>query len=543
MNISIAQINAVVGDISHNTTSILQAIEKGKAESSDLIVFPEMSLIGYPLNDLLYQKEFLEQQTSAIERIRLATDNIAVCFGFIDYNDDKYHDNTFTRYNALMVIQNQEIVAKRYKTLLPNYDVFHEQRYFKSSNEITPVQIEIKNKKHSIGFEICEDLWDTYYDTKVTEILVDKGAELIINLSASPFEIDKYKQRQHLVKSYTKKLNVPFIYCNMVGGQDELIFDGHSFIYNKNAECTALLKGFEEDFITVDIENQSPVQISEPSEEELLYNALVLGVKDYFSKVGMKQALLGLSGGIDSALVAAIAAEALGSENVLCISMPSKYSSDHSKDDAKELAENFGMIYKVCPIEPLHLAFETQYKEWFPKQKVGLTDENVQARLRGMILMAHSNQEGRMLLTTGNKTEIALGYCTLYGDMNGALAVIGDLSKHRVYALSRYINQRYKKEMIPTNIITKVPSAELRPDQFDPFDYENVSPLVDLIAEHRYSKEKLIEMGYAESLVTDLLNKFYFNEYKRYQSAIVLKVTSKAFGYGRLFPIANRFRG
>jgi NAD+ synthase (glutamine-hydrolysing) len=543
MKISIAQINVRVGDISYNKNKILEFIHKAKKEKSELIVFPEQSLVGYPLNDLVYQDDFLHAQESAMEEILEVSKNIAIVFGFVDLHSSISHDRSRLKYNALAVFSNQKKVAIRYKTLLPNYDVFHEKRYFAPAKEIEPVDLEINGKKHRIGFEICEDLWDDFYETKVTQILAEKGAEIIINLSASPFEIDKFREREERVKNYTKKLSIPFIYCNLVGAQDDIIFDGNSFVFNKTGEKIITLKSFEEDLQTFDISENKKANFSNENEYELLLKALTLGIKDYAEKNNFKKAVLGLSGGIDSALVSAIAAEALGAENVLNISMPSKFSSDHSKNDAKQLAKNYGMDFKTISIENFHKEFEKSYSLWFPKQKVSLTDENIQARLRGLILMAHSNQEGQMLLTTGNKTEYALGYTTLYGDMNGALAVIGDLSKYRVFELSKYINQKYGKEMIPVSIIEKTPSAELRENQFDPFDYVKVSPLVEEIVEGRKSREELIKCGYDKTLIEEMLQKYYFSEYKRFQAAIILKVTSKAFGFGRLFPLTNKFRG
>lgn len=545
MKISIAQINSIVGDIPANTERIIACIRRAESAGVDLLIFPELALTGYPLNDLVYELQFLRQQETALAQIAQESKRVCTIVGAIEFNEAIVtHDRTCEKFNSAFVFQNGKCVAKRHKSLLPNYDVFHEQRYFTAANTIEPVELELAGQKRRLGIEICEDLWDDHYDLKVTRVLAEKGADMIINISASPFEIDKYSERRRRVEAYVRELAVPFVYCNLVGGQDEIVFDGNSFAYNKNGKLIAECRGFLEDNIVFTLEAQPSKNLAaEKTEDELLFNALVLGVKDYFAKNGFQKAVLGLSGGVDSALVAAIAAEAIGAENVTAISLPSEYSTDHSKNDAKELAENYGMIYKTIAIELFHALFKEQYGAWFQGQSVGLADENIQARLRGLILMLISNQEGKILLSTGNKTEIALGYCTLYGDMNGALSVIGDLSKTRVYNVCRYINSRYGKTMIPENIITKAPSAELRDGQVDPFDYDHISPLVDKIIEARLSKEELLAQGYNSTTLDDLFKRLFNNEFKRFQSAIILKVTSKSFGLGRLYPITNHYKG
>lgn len=544
MKISIAQINPIVGAIANNTKLICNEINRAREKHIDLLIFPELALTGYPLNDLVYEQEFLNQQKQALEQIRQATlDGITIIVGAIDFNlDILTHDRTCQKFNAAYIFTNGKFIGKRYKSLLPNYDVFHEQRYFTSAPEIEPIICTIAGRQISIGIEICEDLWDMHYHRKVSDILVENGAELLINISASPFEIDKFRERRRLVLEKVKQLKRPFIYCNLVGAQDEIIFDGHSFAYNASGQLIAEGAGFKPEQICFKLEDLPIKQKEYSSEDELLYQALVLGLRDYFSKNGLQKAVLGLSGGVDSALVAALAADALGAENVLAISLPSRFSSDHSKSDAALLAKNFGLDYQTINIEPYHALFKDQYAQWF-SDDVSLADENLQARLRGMILMLFSNQQNRILLTTGNKTEIALGYCTLYGDMNGAIAAIGDLSKQRVFSLCRYINKRYNKEMIPNSSITKVPSAELREGQVDPFNYDEISPLVEQIIEGRKSKAELLAAGYNSTQLDDLFKRIFNNEFKRFQASIILKVTSKSFGLGRLYPMTSHYKG
>ena len=543
MKIAVAQINTIVGNIESNKNKIIDSIKIAKKDNADLVVFPEMTLTGYPIHDLIHELAFVEQQDSAITDIIAATSSIAVSFGFIDYDKGKpYLDRSYYKYNAVMIVQNKKMLEIRRKSLLPNYDVFNEKRYFKKAEKQEPVKLKLQGKDYKIGFHICEDLWDEHYDVKVSEVLVSKGAEILINQSASPFAIDKFAEREEIVAEKVKSLKVPYLYCNLVGNQDELIFDGHSFAFDKNGKKVYQATGFKETIETIDIFSENKIQTKIKSDDELIYNALIFALNDYFKKNNFTKAVIGLSGGIDSALVAALSVKALGSENVLCISMPSKYSSDHSVEDAEKLANNLNCAYKEIPINNIHSSFETMFQAEFQDETIGLADENIQARIRGNILMAHSNQSGYIVLSTGNKTEFALGYCTLYGDMCGAVSVIGDLSKERVYSISRWINEDTGKEMIPNRIIKKLPSAELRPDQFDPFDYEKISPLVDLIVEGRKNLSDLIEMGYEETEAKEIMNSIYSSEFKRFQAAIIFKISSKAFGTGRIYPIVNQYR-
>jgi len=440
-------------------------------------------------------------------------------------------------YNSAALISNRDLVGMQHKTLLPTYDVFDEARYFHPARENNVFGIgDLK-----FGLEICEDLWDEDYDKKVTKILKEKGAQLIFNINASPFYKNKLFERQELLIKQAKNNKIPIFYINQVGAQDELVFDGNSLVVNSEGKFIAEGKKFEEDFVVVNLGDlDKEIKVSNYDNKDL-FNALVLGVRDYFNKSGFKKAVLGLSGGIDSSLTATIAVEALGKENVVGVSMPSHYSSQHSKDDARKLAENLGIKYLVIPIEQAFVSMKEIMEQEFLGLKEDITEENLQARIRGNILMALSNKFNYLVLSTGNKTELALGYCTLYGDMCGGLAVISDLSKHEVYKLARLYNQIKGKEIIPKSSIEKIPSAELRENQFDPFDYSKISPLVDEIIENRKNKKELLEMGYKEDEVNNVLNKIKNAEYKRKQSAPGIKVTKKAFGIGRKMPIVNNF--
>jgi NAD+ synthase (glutamine-hydrolysing) len=368
------------------------------------------------------------------------------------------------------------------------------------------------------------------------------GAEIIINISASPYNEGRLVERRNLIQDKVKEMGIPFIYCNMVGAQDELIFDGESLVFSANGDCVGQGEAFTEDLILVDIESPQSKEIKVQPKEEKMFRALSLGVSDYFIKTGHKEAVLGLSGGIDSALVAVIATDALGSENVHGISLPSKYSSDHSLSDAQELANNLGIDYRIIPIQEAVEGLETVLHPHFLGMELNVAEENIQARARGNLLMALSNKFGWMVLSTGNKTELALGYCTLYGDMSGGLSVISDLSKSDVYVLAKWVNSQ-NAGRIPHGSISKPPSAELAPDQVDPFDYEVVSPLVDAIVEDRKSPAELIKDGANMELVNSLYQKIRINEYKRRQAAPGLRVSSKAFGVGRRFPIVNHYKG
>ena len=533
MKIALCQINPTVGAINQNKKSIFDWYHRAVDIGADLVVFPELSLIGYPPQDLLLRNRFIENAKNALDEIAQKS-TIPIILGNTMMEDNKL-------YNCAFFCEKGEIISHYKKRLLPTYDVFDEARYFTSGSEPCVVKLSINGKNVYLGLQICEDLWDKNYSGDLVEELKAKGAEIIINLSASPYRVDRLLDRCELIQSKASDNRLSYVYCNLVGAQDELIFDGQSLAYNENGELIAQGKAFEEEILMVDIKNSQTIDLKDSRREEKIYNALVLGVKDYFKKTGHTEAVIGLSGGIDSSLTACIAVDALGIENVHGVSMPSKFSSQHSKDDAKLLSENLGVDYRTISIESIVSSFEESLKASYNGSEPGVAEENIQARARGSIIMALSNKFNWLVLSTGNKTELAMGYCTLYGDMNGGLAVISDLSKTDVYALSRWVNEKAGFDCIPINSIEKPPSAELAPNQVDPFDYDVVSPLVTAMIEDEKSPTELIEGGADPELVKDISRRIRINEYKRRQAAPGLRVTSKAFGIGRRVPIVNQF--
>ncbi len=533
MKIALCQINPTVGAINQNKKSIFDWYHRAVDLGADLVVFPELSLIGYPPQDLLLRNRFIENAKNALDEIAQKS-TIPIILGNTMMEDNKL-------YNCAFFCEKGEIISYYKKRLLPTYDVFDEARYFTSGSEPCVVKVSINGENVYLGLQICEDLWDKNYSCDLVEELKAKGAEIIINLSASPYRVDRLLDRCELIQSKASDNRLSYVYCNLVGAQDELIFDGQSLAYNENGELIAQGKAFEEEILLVDINNSQTIDLKDSRREEKIYNALVLGVKDYFNKTGHSEAVIGLSGGIDSSLTACIAVDALGIENVHGVSMPSKFSSQHSKDDAKLLSENLGVDYRTISIESIVSSFEESLEASYNGSEPGVAEENIQARARGSIIMALSNKFNWLVLSTGNKTELAMGYCTLYGDMNGGLAVISDLSKTDVYALSRWVNEKAGFDCIPINSIEKPPSAELAPNQVDPFDYDVVSPLVTALIDNQESPSELIKEGADPGLVKDISNRIRINEYKRRQAAPGLKVTSKAFGIGRRVPIVNQF--
>ena len=533
MKITLCQINPTVGAINQNKKSIFDWYHRAVDLGADLVVFPELSLIGYPPQDLLLRNRFIENAKNALDEIAQKS-TIPIILGNTMMEDNKL-------YNCAFFCEKGEIISHYKKRLLPTYDVFDEARYFTSGSEPCVVKVSINGENVYLGLQICEDLWDKNYSCDLVEELKAKGAEIIINLSASPYRVDRLLDRCELIQSKASDNRLSYLYCNLVGAQDELIFDGQSLAYNENGELIAQGKAFEEEILMVDVKNSQTIDLIDSRREGKIYNALVLGVKDYFKKTGHTEAVIGLSGGIDSSLTACIAVDALGIENVHGVSMPSKFSSQHSKDDAKLLSENLGVDYRTISIESIVSSFEESLKTSYNGSELGVAEENIQARARGSIIMALSNKFNWLVLSTGNKTELAMGYCTLYGDMNGGLAVISDLSKTDVYALSRWVNEKAGFDCIPINSIEKPPSAELAPNQVDPFDYDVVSPLVTALIDNQKSPSELIKEGADPGLVKDISNRIRINEYKRRQAAPGLRVTSKAFGIGRRVPIVNQF--
>ncbi len=544
MKIALAQINTTVGDLAGNETKILSAYHHGAEAGADIVVMPELTTTGYPPRDLLLKKEFVAQNLALVERLAAATGKTALLIGYVGINHSR-PGRSLT--NEVALLQNGKIVVSRIKTLLPTYDVFDEDRYFQPATGNLPVTF----NGQTVGLTICEDIWndedfwpERLYRNNPPMELIAGGAKIVFNVSASPWSLGKDKVRHEMLLSLARKSQTPIVFCNLIGGNDELIFDGGSMVFNSAGELVARGKSFEEDFLVVDLESAKPVAPDSIPDIGKIDQALVLGLRDYFQKCGFKSAVLGLSGGIDSAVVACLAAAALGSENVRGVSLPSEFSSQHSLDDARILAERLGIKYDVIPIQNVVAATKQELKPLFAGRPEDTTEENIQARLRGVLLMALSNKFGSLLLTTGNKSELGVGYCTLYGDMCGGLAVISDVPKTMVYDLARWINR--EKEIIPISSITKPPSAELRPDQCDQDSlpsYEILDAILDQYVVQSRSLGEIVAAGFEEAVVRKVIRLIDLSEYKRRQAAPGLKVTSKAFGVGRRFPVAQKYKG
>ncbi len=554
LRVAMAQINSTVGDLEGNVEKIKRFLEDAKHQGSDLVVFPELAVTGYPPQDLLLENGFVEKNKKVLqEMINFNKIDIVGVVGFVDYKGKDL-------FNAAAIFNRNKLVGVVYKTLLPTYDVFDEDRYFKPAKEIAPLSVTLNKKTVKLGIEICEDLWDTNYNVKVTDLLAKRGADLIVNVSASPFLVGKHIERNRLLKEKSTKNGVPIFYVNLVGGQDELVFDGNSMAVDKRGNLIALAKQFEEDLVITDIDllNGLALKIEAPVHDKVqeMFGALVLGIRDYFKKTGFEKAVVGMSGGIDSSVTAYIAVAALGKENVIGVSMPSRFSSDHSKTDAEQLAENLGICFVKIGIQDFVNEFHKnlegplgQIRRCFGVKKEDddpVADENIQPRARGNILMDISNRLKDLkilVLNTGNKTEVALGFCTLYGDMAGGIGALGDVSKLEVYKLAEYINKKENKPVIPKSVLEKKPSPELKECQFDPFDFNIVSPLVDEIIENRRSMQDLINMGYPKETVKDTYKRVKNSEYKRRQATPCIKITPKAFGIGWKMPMVNKYRG
>ena len=541
MKIGIAQINSIVGDLKWNADEILSKYKELVLLGADLVVTPELSITGYPPRDLLFKSNFIDDNLSVIENLSQSIGNIPIIVGCVEYNTQD-SGNPFQ--NTALVIQNNQIIGRATKSLLPSYDVFDEARYFQPSKG---VQVQsIAGKK--FGITICEDIWsEDFLPSKLyvkdpAGELAKQGVDFLINLSASPFHIGKQKERHAMLSFLARRIETPVIYCNAVGGNDELIFDGNSLAYSAEGELIAQGASFKDESILVDTES-SKIAIKEGDKLKEVYDALVLGLRDYVSKCGFKSALVGLSGGIDSALTAVIAESALGAENVFGVTMPSEFSSVGSVDDSLKLAENLGIGFQEVPITNSFSTIKEDLHEVFRDYEEDITEENMQARIRGIFLMSISNKKGHLLLTTGNKSELAVGYCTIYGDMCGGLAVISDLPKTLVYELSKWINRN--DEVIPWSTIEKEPSAELKPNQKDQDtlpDYELLDQILELYVDQSMSVSSIIGKGYDKDLVKWIASRVDMNEWKRWQSAPGLRVTSKAFGVGRRIPIAQRYK-
>jgi len=542
MRIGLAQINTTVGDFDGNKSRILEAYAKLVAEGAELVITPELAVCGYPPRDLVFRSGFVQRSEAVIVEIAKEIGRVPLVVGFVEFSEKKRGKSLR---NAAAVIVNGKVHSVRHKSLLPTYDVFDEARYFEPADEVSPVVI----AGLRLGITICEDIWtDDYlerplYDVSPPEVLAAKGVDLIVNLSASPFHAGKPAVRERMMCELAAELCVPIAYCNAIGGNDQLVFDGHSVLISREGDVVGRLPGFKVENSCRDFGSVPSLEDHSESEAEAIYQALVLGTRDYVHKCGFKSVVLGLSGGIDSAITAVIAADALGAENVTGVSMPSLFSSEGSKDDARDLAEKLGIYYHTVPIEPVFSSLKSQLSGVFEGKKEDITEENMQSRIRGLILMSMSNKFGHLLLTTGNKSELAVGYCTIYGDMCGGLAVISDLPKLRVYEVSRWINR--EREIIPWSSIEKPPSAELRPDQKDQDTlppYEILDGILELLVEQHLSVREVVERGYAEDTVRWIAQKIDINEWKRHQAAPGLRVTTKAFGVGRRVPIVHRFK-
>ncbi len=540
MKISIAQVNVHVGNFETNLQKFQSEIIHAKEKGSELIVFPELAICGYPPRDFLEYQHFIEECEKAISVLAKSCIGIAAIIGSPTFNTSAEGKRL---HNSAYVLVDGAIQNIIHKTLLPTYDIFDEYRYFEPNTIFDCVHI----KGQKIALTICEDLWNVdhqkLYKVSPMDELMKQSPDLMINIAASPFDYDQAQERLNVLKWNVNKYKLPLVYVNHVGAQTELIFDGGSLFLNEQAEIIHQLPFFSEQTSTIDTEVRANLFAdTSHSKIALIHDALVLGIKDYFTKSGFSKAVLGLSGGIDSAVVAALAAQALGPENVLAVMLPSQYSSDHSIKDAKDLINNFGLIEQLLPIKKIYDSFEKELAELFAEKNADLTEENMQARIRGVLLMAVSNKFGNILLNTSNKSEAAVGYGTLYGDMCGGLSVIGDVYKTQVYELANYINR--EKELVPVNTIEKAPSAELRPGQKD----SDSLPAYDLLDKVLYNyielskgKSELLKLGFEITLVervTGLVNR---NEYKRYQTPPILRISPKAFGMGRRMPIVAKY--
>lgn len=548
MKIALAQLNYQVGNFEANTQKIIAAVQQAEKQQADIVVFSELCICGYPARDFLEFNDFIAQCKLAIEQIAMHTHRVAALVGAPRKNPKPEGKDLF---NSAYFLYEGKVQHITDKTLLPTYDVFDEYRYFEPNKKFETVKL----KGQTLAITICEDIWDVAPDTDdinahnplytvwPLDEVRNQHPHVILNLSASPFNYEQHEQRLKVIKANVKRYNIPMIYVNQVGAQTELIFDGGSIAMNASGEVIAQLPFFEENISVVDLDSTAETNLPESTPAVAnIHDALILGIRDYFAKLGFKKAILGLSGGIDSALVLYLATQALGKENVLSLLMPSGYSSSHSVDDSVALCKNLDTAYHTVPIEDNYQQFLTTLQPYFKDMPFTVAEENIQARVRGVLLMAFSNKFGYILLNTTNKSEAAVGYGTLYGDMCGGLAVLGDVYKTQVYELARYINRT--QEIIPQNIINKAPSAELRPNQKDSDslpDYDVLDKILFQYIEKRKSARELIAEGHDAALVSRIFKMVNTNEWKRFQAPPILRVSPKAFGMGRRMNIEGKY--
>lgn len=539
MKIALVQTNPIIGAFQHNLESVLGWIEKAKQAQCQLVIFPELTLCGYPPQDLLERTAFLDAHDKALGQLLDSLTGITCVIGVLE----RRQGNGKPLYNAAFVIESGKVLFRARKQLLPTYDIFDETRYFEAGRQSTVFPL----KGLHFGLTVCEDIWwgSQPYLVNPLENMTGEGhpPDCLINISASPYYHGKLAERHKLFSGLCRRNQFPLLYVNQVGGQDTVVFDGHSMVMLPDGTVSSAA-GFKEDMLVLDSETWSTGKaVSLPADSPTkVLDALTVGVKDYLHKIGFGKAVLGLSGGIDSAVTAAVASKAIGPENVLCVAMPSPYTSKASVDDARKLADNLGCGFSLLEIGGAMTTYQDILAPLFADLEADVTEQNIQARIRGNLLMALSNKFGHILLSTGNKSEMAVGYCTLYGDMSGGLAVLADVPKVMVYELARLINST--GEVIPERIITRPPTAELKPDQLDQDDlppYEVLDPILSAYLEEHKSIDEIVEMGFESSVVKDIIRRIKLNEYKRKQAPIGIKVTSKAFGPGRRYPVVQRF--
>ena len=546
MKIALAQVNPTVGDIDGNQSRIVEWIEKARAEGANLVVFPELAVFGYPPKDLLLRQDLIRRNVRAMEQIAERCVGITAMVGYVQPDPSGAGKGIF---NSAAICRDGKIHASYAKRLLPTYDVFDETRYFSPGSGPLVTEIDSGSGTIRLGLTICEDLWNDrqfigrrVYGFDPIRQTAAAGAEVIVNLASSPYVAGKQAEREAIFAEQIREQGAPLVYVNQVGGNDDLIFDGAGLVLDGKGQVVARTEAFAEDLLYADLETGGRVE-SYPDRIPGICRAVVLGIRDYIRKCGFEKVIIGLSGGIDSALTAALAVEAVGADRVCGVAMPSRFSSDHSLSDAEALASNLGIAYSVIPIEDVHRSMEIAVADHFKDQSPGIAEENIQARIRGAILMALSNKFGWLLLTTGNKSELAVGYCTLYGDMCGGLAVLSDVPKTVVYEMSRYLNAEAKRPGIPENVLTKPPSAELRAGQCDQDSlppYEILDAILEHYVEEDMSVDDIIGCGFDRATVEEVVRMVDRNEYKRKQAPVGLKVTSRAFGSGRRMPIAAR---